>query len=149
MGFKRIKERIKCNPNFNIVYQMFKSPDSLEFIEDLDKRVPLHKDTLKGDVNLINLNKMAEENKYKVLEDNNSIFDEEFNIIDYKNNIKTNNVNRIYCKEYMFRFTAGPNCAINLPDTVKFNGGLAPTFIAGRTYEYNIVDNLAVVGEFF
>ena len=94
MGFKRIKERIKCNPNFNIVYQMFKSPDSLEFIEDLDKRVPLHKDTLKGDVNLINLNKMAEENKYKVLEDNNSIFDEEFNIIDYKNNIKTNSVNR-------------------------------------------------------
>ena len=94
MGFKRIKERIKCNPNFNIVYQMFKSPDSLELIEDLDKRVPLHKDTLKGDVNLINLNKMAEENKYKVLEDNNSIFDEEFNIIDYKNNIKTNNVNR-------------------------------------------------------
>ena len=94
MGFKRIKERIKCNPNFNIVYQMFKSPDSLELIEDLDKRVPLHKDTLKGDVNLINLNKMAEENKYKVLEDNNSIFDEEFNIIDYKNNIKTDNVNR-------------------------------------------------------
>ena len=94
MGFKRIKERIKCNPNFNIVYQMFKSPDSLELIEDLDKRVPLHKDTLKGDVNLINLNKMAEENKYKVLEDNNSIFDEEFNIIDYKNNIKTGNNNR-------------------------------------------------------
>ena len=101
MGFKRIKERIKCNPNFNIVYQMFKSPESLEFIEDLDKRVPLHKDTLKGDVNLINLNKMAEENKYKVLEDNNSIFDEEFNIIDYKNNIKTNNVNR---KKHMLNY---------------------------------------------
>ena len=101
MGFKRIKERIKCNPNFNIVYQMFKSPDSLELIEDLDKRVPLHKDTLKGDVNLINLNKMAEENKYKVLEDNNSIFDEEFNIIDYKNNIKTNNVNR---KKHMLNY---------------------------------------------
>ena len=101
MGFKRIKERVKCNPNFNIVYQMFKSPDSLEFIEDLDKRVPLHKDTLKGDVNLINLNKMAEENKYKVLEDNNSIFDEEFNIIDYKNNIKTNNVNR---KKHMLNY---------------------------------------------
>ena len=101
MGFKRIKERIKCNPNFNIVYQMFKSPDSLEFIEDLDKRVPLHKDTLKGDVNLINLNKMAEENKYKVLEDNNSIFDEEFNIIDYKNNIKTNNIDR---KKHMLNY---------------------------------------------
>ena len=101
MGFKRIKERIKCNPNFNIVYQMFKSPESLEFIEDLDKRVPLHKDTLKGDVNIINLNKMAEENKYKVLEDNNSIFDEEFNIIDYKNNIKTNNVNR---KKHMLNY---------------------------------------------
>ena len=101
MGFKRIKERIKCNPNFNIVYQMFKSPDSLEFIEDLDKRVPLHKDTLKGDVNLINLNKMAEENKYKVLEDNNSIFDEEFNIIDYKNNITTNNIDR---KKHMLNY---------------------------------------------
>ena len=101
MGFKRIKERIKCNPNFNIVYQMFKSPDSLELIEDLDKRVPLHKDTLKGDVNLINLNKMAEENKYKVLEDNNSIFDEEFNIIDYKNNIKTNSVDR---KKHMLNY---------------------------------------------
>lgn len=101
MGFKRIKERVKCNPNFNIVYQMFKSPDSLEFIEDLDKRVPLHKDTLKGDVNLINLNKMAEENKYKVLEDNNSIFDEEFNIIDYKNNITTNNIDR---KKHMLNY---------------------------------------------
>ena len=59
------------------------------------------------------------------------------------------NVNGTYCKEYMFRFTAGSNCAINLPNTIKFNGGSVPTFIAGRTYEYNIVDNLAVVGEFF
>ena len=63
--------------------------------------------------------------------------------------LESNNVNGTYCKEYMFRFIAGPNCAINLPNTVKFNGGVVPTFIAGRTYEYNIVDNLAVVGEFF
>ena len=63
--------------------------------------------------------------------------------------LEGNNVNGTYCKEYMFRFTAGPNCSINLPNTVKFKGGLVPTFTAGRIYEYNIVDNLAVVGEFF
>ena len=63
--------------------------------------------------------------------------------------LESNNVNGTYCKEYMFRFTAGPNCVINLPNTVKFNGGSVPTFTAGRIYEYNIVDNLAVVGEFF
>ena len=63
--------------------------------------------------------------------------------------LEGNNVNGTYCKEYMFRFTAGANCAINLPNTVKFNGGLVPTFTAGRIYEYNIVDNLADVGEFF
>ena len=63
--------------------------------------------------------------------------------------LEANNVNGPYCKEYMFRFTAGANCAINLPNTVKFKGGLASTFTAGRIYEYNIVDNLADVGEFF
>ena len=63
--------------------------------------------------------------------------------------LEDNNVNGTYCKEYMFRFTAGPNCSINLPNTVKFKGGLVPTFTAGRIYEYNIVDNLADVGEFF
>ena len=63
--------------------------------------------------------------------------------------LESNNVNGTYCKEYMFRFTAGPNCSINLPNTVKFKGGLVPTFTAGRIYEYNIVDNLADVGEFF
>ena len=63
--------------------------------------------------------------------------------------LEGNNVNGTYCKEYMFRFTAGPNCSINLPNTVKFKGGLVPTFTAGRIYEYNIVDNLADVGEFF
>ena len=63
--------------------------------------------------------------------------------------LEDNNVNGTYCKEYMFRFTAGSNCIINLPNTVKFNGGSAPKLTAGRTYEYNIVNNLAVVGEFF
>ena len=63
--------------------------------------------------------------------------------------LESNNVNGTYCKEYMFRFTAGPNCSINLPNTVKFKGGKKKTNTAGRIYEYNIVDNLANVGEFF
>ena len=54
-----------------------------------------------------------------------------------------------YCAEYSFRFTAGVNCAITLPNTVKYSGGVAPTFVTGRVYEYNIVDNLVVVGEFY
>lgn len=69
--------------------------------------------------------------------------------VDSAINISLESNNGIYCKEYMFRFIAGPNCVINLPNTVKFNGGVVPTFIVGRTYEYNIVDDLAVVGEFF
>lgn len=54
-----------------------------------------------------------------------------------------------YCQEYMFQFVAGANCSITLPNTVKYSGGEAPTFVAGHTYEYNITNNLVVVGEFY
>lgn len=54
-----------------------------------------------------------------------------------------------YVSEYMFRFTAGANCAIILPSTVKYNNGQTPEFIAGNIYEYSITDNLCVVGEFY
>lgn len=85
MGFKRIKERIKVNPNFNIVYQMFKSPESLAFVEDMDKRVPLHKDTLKAEGAMISINTGINDNKYKILEDNSeNVLGDGFNIFDYK-----------------------------------------------------------------
>lgn len=84
MGFKRVKERVKCNPMETIVYQKFKAPDSMELIEDLNQRIPMHRDTLKSDANIINLNKAIETNKYKVLEDNSNILNDEFNIFDYK-----------------------------------------------------------------
>ena len=54
-----------------------------------------------------------------------------------------------YCAEYCFRFTAGSGAEITLPNTCKYNGGVTPTFTAGHIYEYNIIDNLVVVGEFF
>lgn len=54
-----------------------------------------------------------------------------------------------YVSEYMFRFTAGANCAIILPSTVKYNNGQTPEFTAGNIYEYSITDNLCVVGEFY
>lgn len=54
-----------------------------------------------------------------------------------------------YCAEYMFRFTAGNNCNITLPNTVKYNNGERPTtFTNSYIYEYSITDNLCVVGEF-
>lgn len=54
-----------------------------------------------------------------------------------------------YSVEYTFRFTAGSGCSVTLPSTCKYNGGQAPTLTAGHVYEYNIVDNLVVVGEFW
>ena len=32
---------------------------------------------------------------------------------------------------------------------VKYNGGSVPTYVAGRSYEINVCDGLAVVGEFY
>ena len=54
-----------------------------------------------------------------------------------------------YSAEYYFRFTAGAGCAITLPAGCKYGAGTEPTFTIGHTYEYSIVDNLVVVGEFF
>lgn len=54
-----------------------------------------------------------------------------------------------YCAQYLFKFTASSGCSITLPNTVKYNGGSLPTFTTGRTYEFNITDNLCVVGEFY
>ena len=54
-----------------------------------------------------------------------------------------------YVSEYMFRFTAGQNCSITLPNTVKYSNGQTPEFTAGNIYEYSITDNLCVVGEFY
>ena len=54
-----------------------------------------------------------------------------------------------YSAEYTFRFTAGSACAITLPNTCKYGGGTAPTFTTGHIYEFNIIDNLVIVGEFF
>jgi len=54
-----------------------------------------------------------------------------------------------YCAEYSFRFTAGTGAAITLPNNCKYVSGTAPTITSGHTYEYNIIDNLVVVGDFF
>lgn len=51
--------------------------------------------------------------------------------------------------EYTFRFVAGSNASISLPIDCLYSGGSAPTLTAGHTYEYNIVDNLVAVGEFY
>ena len=54
-----------------------------------------------------------------------------------------------YTKEYMIRFVAASGCAITLPNTVKYANGEAPTYTAGRTYEIDIVNDCAAVGEFY
>lgn len=84
MGFKRVKERIKVDPNFNLVYQMFENPNSLAFVEDLNSRTQLYKDTLRSDVNIIGMNNTIEDDKYKMLQ--NDILGDNFNIFDYKSN---------------------------------------------------------------
>lgn len=54
-----------------------------------------------------------------------------------------------YCAQYMFRFVAGANCEITLPNGTKFEeNGSNITFVTGRTYEYNITDGLCVIVEF-
>ena len=54
-----------------------------------------------------------------------------------------------YCSEYSLKFVAGNNCLVLLPNGVKYNGGSAPTYVSGRTYEINICNGLVVVGEFY
>lgn len=94
MGFKRIKERIKVNPNVNIIYQPFESKESLKLTEDLGRRVPVHKYSLRDEVNIIgginnNLNTVNND-KYNTLDNNsNNLLANEFNMFDYKNSIPT------------------------------------------------------------
>lgn len=54
-----------------------------------------------------------------------------------------------YAKEYIIRFVAGNGCALTLPNGVLYNGGAAPTYVTGRTYEIDIVNNCAAVAEFY
>lgn len=55
-----------------------------------------------------------------------------------------------YTKEYTIRFVAGQNLTtVTLPQGVLWANGTAPTFVTGHTYEINVVNNCAVVGEFY
>jgi len=54
-----------------------------------------------------------------------------------------------YMKEYMIRFVAGNGCNITLPNGTLWSGGSAPIFTATHTYEIDIVNGCAVVGEFY
>lgn len=49
--------------------------------------------------------------------------------------------------EYMFEFVSGVTATIlNLPETVKWNNGNAPTIEANKKYIVSIVSNIAVIG---
>ena len=54
-----------------------------------------------------------------------------------------------YAKEYSLRFVAGSGCNVTLPNGVMYVGSSAPTYTSGRTYEIDVVDNCAVVAEFY
>jgi hypothetical protein len=54
-----------------------------------------------------------------------------------------------YTKEYIIRFIADTGCAVSLPNGVLYANGAVPTYIAGHTYEINIVNGCAVVAEFY
>lgn len=51
--------------------------------------------------------------------------------------------------EYNIQFTApDEGLVLNVPDTIKWNGGLEPVINSGSTYQISILNNLAVIGEF-
>ena len=54
-----------------------------------------------------------------------------------------------YAKEYMLRFVAGNGCDITLPSGVLYANGTTPTYTVGHTYEIDIINNCAVVAEFY
>lgn len=54
-----------------------------------------------------------------------------------------------YTKEYIIRFVAGNGCAITLPNGVLYANGVTPTYTVGHTYEIDIVNGCAAVGEFY
>lgn len=52
-------------------------------------------------------------------------------------------------KEYTIRFVAGSGCNITLPNGTLYANGATPTYTVGHTYEINVVNGCAVVGEFY
>lgn len=55
-----------------------------------------------------------------------------------------------YTKEYTIKFVAGQNMTtLTLPQGVLWANSVAPTIVAGHTYEINIINNCAVFGEFY
>lgn len=54
-----------------------------------------------------------------------------------------------YTKEYIIRFVAGSGCNITLPNGVLYANGTTPTYTSGHTYEIDVVNNCAVIGEFY
>ena len=54
-----------------------------------------------------------------------------------------------YVREYILRFVAGNGCGITLPSGVLYANGTTPTYTAGHTYEIDIINNCAVVAEFY
>lgn len=54
-----------------------------------------------------------------------------------------------YTREYTIRFVAGSECSVTLPNGVLYANNTTPTYTTGRTYEINVVNNCAVVAEFY
>ncbi len=55
-----------------------------------------------------------------------------------------------YCAEYGFKFVAGSNCDLSIQGTtLLYEGGGAPQYTAGRTYEVSINNGLIAIGEFY
>lgn len=55
-----------------------------------------------------------------------------------------------YTAEYTLRFVSGTNAmGVTLPNGVLWANGTTPTYVSGHTYEINVVNNLAVIGEFY
>lgn len=54
-----------------------------------------------------------------------------------------------YARQYSLRFVAGSGCNLTLPNGVMYVGNSSPTYTTGRTYEIDVVNNCAVVAEFY
>ena len=54
-----------------------------------------------------------------------------------------------YAAEYALKFIAGTNFNLALPRGILWNGGDAPRWVTGHTYEVSIVDGCASYGEFY
>ena len=54
-----------------------------------------------------------------------------------------------YSADYTIIFTADSGCSILLPNTCLYANNVTPVYVAGRTYEINISNNLVVVTSFY